>query len=291
MVAVTLVDGVLADSIPVSDRGLLYGDGVFETIGYRQRQLVRLPDHLRRLQQGCERLGIPLQLATIEQHLEVLFSCLASGPEVPGEGVVKIIVTRGDGGRGYAPPASAVSRSLIQFHPMPAQYAEHARRGISAMLCQHPVSVNPVLGGMKHLNRLDQVMASRELVAAQNQPQADPMLQEGLMFDSQGNLIEGTRSNVFVVIRDQLCTPALDAAGVCGIMRQALLAWYAGQGVEVAVRSIAGDELMLASEVFICNSVMGIWPLNRLHDFNSATTLNLPDDFMARRAQSGLLGQ
>ncbi|HDZ09751.1 aminodeoxychorismate lyase [Pseudohongiella sp.] len=291
MVAVTLVDGVLADTIPVSDRGLLYGDGVFETICYRRQQLLQLPAHLRRLQQSCERLGIPLQLATIEQHLNFLFSCLPSGPEAPVEGVVKIIVTRGDGGRGYAPPTSAVSRSLIQFHPMPAQYAEFARQGIACMLCQHRVSVNPGLGGLKHLNRLDQVMGSRELVAAQNRPHVDPMLQEGLMFDNQRNLIEGTRSNVFAVIRDQLCTPDVTAAGVCGIMRQTLLAWCAGQGIGVVVRTIPADELMLASEVFICNSVLGIWPVNRLYDFTSDATRVLTDDAMARRAQRGLACQ
>lgn len=287
MTALTLVDGVLADNIPVSDRGLLYGDGVFETICYRRQQLLRLPAHLRRLQDSCERLGIPVQPAAITQHLDALFSCLPSGPDAPREGVIKIIVTRGDGGRGYAPPASAVSRSLIQFHPMPAQYAEFFRRGISCMLCQHPVSVNTGLGGIKHLNRLDQVMGSRELMAAQNLPNADPVLQEGLMFDSQGDLIEGTRSNVFVVIRGQLCTPDLSAAGVSGIMRQALLKWYAEQGTGVVVRAISGDELMLASEVFICNSVLGVWPVNRLHDFRSGATRDLPDDTMARGAQVG----
>lgn len=287
MVALTLVDGVLADSIPVSDRGLLYGDGVFESICYRQQQLLRLPAHLHRLQQSCERLGIALRLTTIEHHLDLLFSCLPSGPDAPHEGVVKIIVTRGDGGRGYAPAVSAVPRSLVQFHVMPVHYAEFARSGISCMLCQHPVSVNPGLGGLKHLNRLDQVMGSRELVAAQNQPYADTVLQEGLMFDNQGNLIEGTRSNVFAVIDGQLCTPDLTAAGVCGIMRQTLLAWCAGQGIEVVVRAITRAELMLASEVFICNSVMGIWPVNRLHDFTSGISRDLIDDTMTRRAQNG----
>lgn len=291
MVALTLVDGVLADTIPVSDRGLLYGDGVFETICYRQHRLLRLPAHLHRLQHSCERLGIPLQLATIEQHLDALFSLLAFGPDAPHEGVVKIIVTRGDGGRGYAPPASAVSRSLIQFHAMPAQYAEFSRRGIACMLCLHPVSVNAALGGLKHLNRLDQVMGSRELVAAQNQPHADPMLQEGLMFNSQGELVEGTRSNVFAVIGDQLCTPDLSAAGVSGIMREALLQWCAEQRMEVVVRAISGAELKLATEVFICNSIMGIWPVNRLYDFSSGTNRDLVVDTLARRAQIDLTCQ
>lgn len=290
MVALTLVDGVLADTVPVSDRGLLYGDGVFETLACRQRQVLQLPAHLLRLQDSCRQLGIPVHSQDIEQQIGTLLSCLPPAPEAPEEGVVKIIVTRGDGGRGYAPPASVKPRVVIQFHPMPADYAGFSHSGISCMFCQHPVSANRALAGLKHLNRLDQVMASRELAAAQTRAaNADPLLQEGLMFDGQGNLVEGTRSNVFVVIDNRLCTPDLSEAGVSGIMRAALLDWFAGQGVTVRVRTIAGTELPLASEVFICNSVMGIWPVNRIYDLSTDTCLTLPDQAMARRAQHGLL--
>ncbi|MBC54055.1 MAG: aminodeoxychorismate lyase [Gammaproteobacteria bacterium] len=290
MVALTLVDGERADTVPVTDRGLLYGDGVFETLAYRQQQILQLTAHLQRLQVSCERLGIPIDRRDIERQIARLLSCLPSGADAPTEGVIKIIVTRGDGGRGYAPLASPDARCLIQFHPMPADYAGFSQRGISCMLCRHPVSANPALAGLKHLNRLDQVMASRELVAAQNGAgHDDAWLQEGLMFDVQGNLVEGTRSNVFAVISGQLCTPDLSEAGVSGIMRAALLDWFAGQGVTVIVRRIAGAELALASEIFICNSVMGIWPVNRVHDFSTETCLTLPDQALARRAQRGLL--
>lgn len=295
MPALTLVDGVLADTVPVTDRGLLYGDGVFETLAWRGRRLMQLPAHLQRLQTSCHQLGIPVHMPDIEQQLDKLLACLSPdvlSPETdsPDSGVVKIMVTRGDGGRGYAPPTPGTPRVIIQFHPMPADYAGFSRRGISCMLCRHPVSANPVLAGLKHLNRLDQVMASRELVAAQNRTaDVDPLLQEGLMFDAQGLLVEGTRSNVFLVIEGQLCTPDLSDAGVSGIMRAALLDWFAEQGVPVCVRAIAGTELWLASEVFICNSVMGIWPVNRVHDFSTDTCLVLPDQTTARRAQRGML--
>jgi 4-amino-4-deoxychorismate lyase len=290
MVPMTLVDGVLADSIPVSDRGLLYGDGVFETVRYRQQQLVRLPAHLLRLQRSCEQLGIPVRMADIEQYIDSLLRQVSSAPDMPADGIVKIIVTRGDGGRGYMPPANAVSRSLVQFHLLPAPYADFSRHGISCMLCQHPVSSNPVLGGLKHLNRLDQVLASQELAVAQNNAaHSDSPLQEGLMFDSRGSLIEGTKSNVFAVLNNQLHTPDLSQAGVCGIMRNALLEWFAGQGIQVAVTTISAEELMLATEVFICNSVIGIWPVNCVYDFTSGARLHLPDQATARRAQQGLL--
>lgn len=290
MLALTLVDGVLCDTVPVTDRGLLYGDGVFETLAYRQYQLVQLPAHLQRLQASCEQLGIPVERHDIEQQIDRLLSCLPTGPDAPRDGVIKIVVTRGDGGRGYAPPVSPNARCLMQFHPMPADYAGFSRSGISSMRCRHPVSTNRALAGLKHLNRLDQVMASRELVVAQNRAgHGDGLLQEGLMFDAQGNLVEGTRSNVFAVISGQLCTPDLSEAGVSGIMRAALLDWFAGQGVAVSVRTIAGTELALASEIFICNSIMGVWPVNCVYDFSTDTCLRLPEQTMARRAQRGLL--
>jgi 4-amino-4-deoxychorismate lyase len=298
MVALTLVDGVLTDTVPVSDRGLLYGDGVFETIRYSRQQLLLLPAHLERLQQSCTQLGIALVPGEIQGYVDALLTRLsftpaptpASAAGVPQDGVVKIIVTRGDGGRGYAPPASAVSRCLVQFHPLPKHYAEYARGGISCLMCSHPVSSNPALAGLKHLNRLDQVMASRELVAAQNSAHyADSMLQEGLMCDSQGNLVEGTRSNVFAIIDGVLCTPDLSEAGVSGIMRSALLDWYREQGTAVAVKRFSAAELSLASELFICNSVLGVWPVNRVYDLVEGTTFNLLDQTMARRAQQWLL--
>lgn len=288
MALLTLVDGVLADTLPVSDRGLLYGDGVFETIRYQRQQLLLLPAHLTRLSQSCERLGIPVCMAEIGRYLELLIKHLGSADSELQEGVVKIIVTRGDGGRGYAPPHSAVSRSLLQFHPMPAGHADYFHHGIDCMWCSHPLSGNPALAGLKHLNRLDQVMASRELLAAQHEAAgSDLPLQEGLMCDTQGNVIEGTRSNIFAVIAGQLCTPDLSDAGVSGVMRSALLDWYAGQGIAVVVRKISARELGLATELFICNSVIGIWPVNRLHDLTVGSVLNLADQTMARRAQSG----
>lgn len=288
MAMLTLVDGVLADFIPVSDRGLLYGDGVFETIRLQRQQLLLLPAHLTRLSQSCERLGIPVRMTDIERYLELLIQHLSSANNALQEGVVKIIVTRGDGGRGYAPPHSAVSRSLLQFHPVPAGHADYFRHGIDCMWCSHPVSGNPALAGLKHLNRLDQVMASRELLAAQRKAEgSDLPLQEGLMCDTQGNVVEGTRSNIFTVIAGQLCTPDVSDAGVSGVMRSALLDWYAGQGIEVMVRKISARELRLATELFICNSVIGIWPVKRLHDFTAGTVRDLVDQTMARRAQSG----
>ena len=290
MAVLTLVDGELADNVPVSDRGLLYGDGVFETMHYRQHQLMRLPAHMLRLQRSCEQLGIPLLMTDIQQHIDSLLSRVSSLADTPTDGIVKIIVTRGDGGRGYMPAATSQSRVVVQFHLMPTPYAECYRRGISCMLCRHPVSINPALAGLKHLNRLDQVMASRELAAAQNNAaNTDPRLQEGLMLDSLGDLTEGTRSNVFLVINDQLCTPDLTQAGVCGLMRNLILDWFEGQGIPVTVRAITGQELMLASEVFICNSVIGIWPVNSVYDFSSGTCIHLSSQTMARSAQQGLL--
>lgn len=281
---VTLVNGLRAASIPVTDRGLLYGDGVFETIRLQHQRPLLLDEHLHRLARGCELLGLEFAVGDIAGQMGLLLQQaeVMELHRTHESSILKIIVTRGDGGRGYAPAANQQCRSILQLHPLPSGYDVHASNGISCMVCQHPVSDNPALAGIKHLNRLDQVMGSREL---QRASQTDSSVQEGLMCNSHGQLIEGTRSNVFLNIAGRLCTPDLGTAGVAGIMRDALLAWWRHQGTAVEVRAVTRDELQLASEVLICNSVIGVWPVNRIYLKNNSEPVVLHQHELARAAQ------
>lgn len=253
-----LINGQHIREISARDRGLNYGDGVFETILVIRGKPVLWPEHLDRLTLACEALHLSLDRQLVEtEALELLARSTAE------RAVLKIILTRGEGGRGYRPPASVSPTRIISLHDVPGNQVEFARNGISAICCRHPVSVNPALAGIKHLNRLDQVLASLELT---------DNTEEGLMFDLSGKLVEGTRSNVFLVRSGKLSTPDISQAGVAGIMRAWILLHCHEQGIPVSVSALSRSDLQAADELFVCNSVFGIWPVRQLQDGDQTFT-------------------
>lgn len=254
------IDGQPGNSLPTSDRGLLYGDGVFETIRLHHGQPLLWSAHQQRLLRSCHQFGIDLDAASLEEQLQTALAAIHE-PEFDVSAILKIIVTRGDGGRGYMPQEDIKPRIIIQLHSLPSQLSEHSVNGVGCIICSHPLSINPALAGHKHLNRLDQVLASRELAGNFNALNVF----EGLMTDGQGLLIEGTRCNVFVVVAGRVCTPDLSTAGVAGVMRGWLLAQFEKHNIPVHIRSVALEELKIASELFICNSVLGVIPVTRVH--------------------------
>jgi 4-amino-4-deoxychorismate lyase len=246
----------LRDQISTHDRGLLYGDGVFETIRCRDGKLLLGALHQQRLLSSCARLGIALDPLAVQSWLDALVDQAPST-----DLVLKIIVTRGEGGRGYAPPAVPDYTFIAQWHELPPAIEAAWNNGVDCLLCEHLLSENAATAGIKHLNRLDQVLGSRELLAA---GQVCSSVREGLMFDQHQRLIEGTRSNLFMVINHRVCTPDLGFSGVAGVMRQWILQCLAEQDRAVEVVPLTVDSLRLASELFICNSVFGIWPVSRV---------------------------
>lgn len=240
------VTRITTDSIPDDDRGLAYGDGLFETIRINASHSVLLDEHLRRLCKGADCLGISFDKEQLRQDIEKLIS------DLPENGVLKIILTRGSGGRGYRPDENAESRILLSLHPLP-DYGENADKGVSVFICQQRLAHQPSLAGIKHLNRLEQVMASLEW------PKGDYM--EGLMLDMDDNVIEGTRSNIFWSGNGTLFTPDLSSCGVAGILRDTLLKQI--PETEIIQKSRI-NELVSADEIFICNSVFGVWPVTQI---------------------------
>lgn len=241
-----LVNGQVQNNLSLTDRALHYGDGVFETIRVRDGKPALWHQHLARLTHSCDRLEIPLAADQLEREVALLLS------NSPDDGILKIIVSRGSGGRGYMPPESPSPTRILQFHPLPAGYDSKASHGIRAMVCNHPISSNSALAGIKHLNRLDQVMASLELRNG-----AD----EGLMCDESGHLIEGIKSNVFMITQGRIITPDLISSGVAGIMRAVVIDLLRQMKMQLEVRTIVLPELRSVNEVFVCNSVIGIWPV------------------------------
>ena len=248
-----LINGQVADCIATTDRGLLYGDGVFETLAVVAGQLCYPERHLQRLQTGCERLGMaPVDEPRLLQECRVLI-------ERAPQAVIKIIITRGSGGRGYRPPLPSQVTRILQLHDWP-DYPESCRvEGVRTRICQTRMGRNELLAGIKHLNRLEQVMARREW--------DDAAIREGLMLDSGGRLIEGTMSNVFLVKDGVLLTPDLQSCGVAGIIRARVLELAEEHAIAASIQALDLSDLQQAEEVFVCNSLTGIWPVTGVDEW------------------------
>lgn len=243
-----LVNGIAENRIDISNRGLQYGDGVFETIAYRNGQYEFLTEHLSRLVMGCERLGIPFtDLDSLKSDLSQIKVSLDSNT------IIKIIVTRGAGGRGYLADVSAKPDRIVSTHPFPEYPSEIYDKGIKLRVCHHRLSTNSRLAGIKHLNRLDQVIARNEWT--------DSTISEGLTLDQVGHVIEGTMSNLFLVKDKTLFTPSISESGIRGIIRDKLIELAVIAGLRVLETTITLDDVFHADEVFVCNSIIGLWPV------------------------------
>jgi len=243
-----MINGEITGEIAATDRGLHYGDGLFETMAVVDSRPRLWTAHMARLQRGCEVLRLPtpdLQLLQDEAY------ALSAGSE---RAVLKVMITRGSGGRGYRPPQEAVPQRLLFRYPWP-DYPEPSQ-GLRLRICQTPLACNPALAGIKHLNRLEQVLARAEW--------DDPTIHEGLMCDLDGMVKEGTMSNLFWVQDGRLYTPDLSRCGVAGVMRGQVMALARDLGISVMLDEVHPDELAQMDEVFLTNSLIGIWPVAHL---------------------------
>lgn len=245
-----LVNGNPGDTISIRDRGLLYGDGVFRTLRAVHGKALHWPLHYRKLRHDCAALGIACpDFELLSAELEALLKQQA-------DATVKLIVTRGQGMRGYMPAAGADPTRIWDVSPPPSYPSAYAISGVKIRLCNLRLSSQPRLAGIKHLNRLENVLAAAE--------SSDPEVAEGLLLDVDGRVIEGTRSNLFIGVQGGLATPDLSRCGVAGVQRERVLDWAQQHGMAAEVRDIALEELLQADEVFLTNSIIGIWPVREL---------------------------
>jgi len=251
MTAHVLINGVEADTVHHSDRGFQYGDGVFETIAVINGVFLLWDAHMARLQEGCQRLKIPLpdaDLLWVEAN-----QLWHDGAVVMTRGILKIIITRGPGQRGYGVPSQVTATRLISLTDWPDTLIPLSSRPCTVRCCQTRLGLNPQLAGIKHCNRLENILARAEW--------DDQAIVEGLLFDNDDQLIEGTMSNVFLVREQCLSTSALDKVGVAGVMRAHVLEIAKKLGIKTHVGAISCSELNQANEVFLTNSLIGIWPV------------------------------
>lgn len=238
------------------DRGLLYGDGLFETIAIVDGKTLLLEEHLNRLIKGCERLSIPLHPPELKDEIShFLRTCVQE--EASDKAILKLIITRGCGSRGYDITTANEPVRILQWHEFPDYPENFSKQGVGVFLCKTPLAKNPVLAGLKHLSRLEQVLARAEWKS--------PDFQEGLMFNTDDLLIEGTMTNVFLVINNKLLTPLMDECGVDGVMRNYILNLAKQLKIDCGIEHISRESLKQADEVFLTNSIIGIWPVRQIN--------------------------
>ena len=242
-----LINGEQTDQLSALDRGIQYGDGLFETIAVIDGRLCLWERHLQRLQSGCKRLGItaPEPAGLLAEASALTRHCQRA--------VLKIVVTRGIGGRGYHPSKDAQPSRVIYCTPWTEYPAEYWEKGISMRLCSTGLGINPALAQIKHLNRLEQVLARAEW--------SDPAIFEGLMLDSDGHVIEGTMSNLFLIKKGVIITPDLKHCGVAGIMRGVIIELAATLNIPLVIEDVSLDDVKSADAIFISNSLIGILPV------------------------------
>ena len=244
-----LVNGEKVSTVSHQDRGLQFGDGLFETIAIYNGEILYWSEHWQRLSEGCKRLFIPLPDESV--LVKEIQSLLKDKPKQ----VIKLVYTRGVSERGYKFEQLQPTR-IISRTDWPKFDSKNAKEGIELFICQTRLAHQPLLAGLKHLNRLENVLARHEW--------QDNKYAEGLMFDVNNLVIEGTMSNIFMVENDELYTPDLTQCGLAGITRQRILNYASKENIVIKVCEINKNKLLEADEIFMCNSLIGIWPVKNI---------------------------
>jgi 4-amino-4-deoxychorismate lyase len=257
------VNGQESSIVGVFDRGLQFADGLFETVAFVDGKPRLWDRHMARLASGCARLNMPAPDA------EVLRSEADRANGGAKRAVVKIILTRGSDSTGSAPPTM-----ITAARDWPPDLETRLRDGVVARICDTRISRNPRLAGIKHLNRL-------EYVLAQNEVRMDET-GESIVRDTQGYVIETCRANLFVVRGGQVYTSDLRYSGVCGVLRAEILEIAKDLEIMVAVVWLTPRELFAADEVFVTNAVLGVCPVRRIED------RDFPVGPMTRKLQEAL---
>lgn len=231
------------EALALDDRGFRYGDGLFETMRAHRGAVPWWQAHWQRLSAGAGRLALTLPDAGAA--LQEATSLLDGR-----DGVLRLQVTRGAGGRGYASSPTAEPTWVLSLHPLPAP---PDAAGLRLRWCVTRLAAQPALAGMKHCNRLEQVLARLEL------DRAAPPVDEGLLQGPDGELVSATAANVFVLVEGQWLTPPVERCGVAGVCR----GWLLERGL-ACVRAVSRGSVERADAVVLTNAVRGILPVSQL---------------------------
>jgi len=249
------LDGTPTSVLPLPDRGVDYGDGLFETLLVHRGKPLYTGLHMGRMAHGLRVLALPDCLKDARQQLEIAAN--SSFNQFKWQwAVLRLSVIRGYGQRGYAPFANALPRILIQIGCLDrdgGQVNTAATLGVASVR----LSKQPLLAGIKHLNRLEQVLAA-------TQAQADGV-DECIMLDQTDHLTCVVAGNLFLVRGGKLMTPKMSGCGVAGTRRRLIMEkWAPSIGLEVREVRLKMSDLLAAEEVFYSNSLQTVRPISRL---------------------------
>jgi len=249
----TSVNGAPKNAFPLGDRGLAYGDGLFETMRCIGSTIPLLDYHLDRLRSGCQVLKIPYP----EDQVTSGISALMAKTNSASDAILKLILTRGEGGRGYCPPdIGKTEPTLLLNYWETGSDQDTGQNGVEILVLKHRLSSCQRLAGVKHLNRLEYVLAAQEI------PFESDI--QGLLLNEDEKVVETLHHNIFCVRSGVLFTPSLDNSGVSGVMRRFLMEkLIVSANISCVVKELSLEELVSSDEVFICNSVRGIWPVRK----------------------------
>ena len=245
------INGIFTRKIDIADRGFQFGDGIFETMAFSEDNLEFWSEHMSRLKKGCKVLSMPCP-----DLKKIFFKAKKMCKSFNAQGALKLIVSRGIGERGYKIPEKIKPSWAISLYPWPKFPEANFIQGVNVRKCITTISRQPLLSRIKHLNRLEQVLARSEWKARN--------ITEGLMCDDKDHVIEGTMSNIFLVKNNNLYTPNLDFCGIDGIMRNIVIKIAKSKNIKISIQKIKYNELFKADGLFLVNSLIGIWPIRRL---------------------------
>ncbi|SMY35816.1 Aminodeoxychorismate lyase [Photobacterium malacitanum] len=246
-----LVNGYEQQALAITDRATQYGDGCFTTMLVEQQCVQLWSLHLARLALSLQRLAIA---APNWQQIHSQVAALAL--KYPDKGGIKILISRGSGGRGYNPFGCDDTQVVITDFEWPLHYQQWQQQGITLGVCQQRMGNSPMLAGMKHLNRLEQVLLKQEVETAG--------WVDAIALDGDDRVIETTVANLFWRHGNTVYTPALQRAGVAGVMRQQILNMLDELNYDYQVGDFGINAVLAADEVFITNSLMALVPVNQI---------------------------
>ena len=260
-----LINGSFDHAISPLDRGFAYGDGVFRTLVMREGSPENWPLHYQKLVADCSAIGI------VCPSPELLMNDLQQLFLLDETAVAKIIVTRGEGNRGYTPPAVTAPMRVVVKSPMPQYPETRFVDGVNLTVCETRLALQPRLAGIKHLNRLENVLARMEWHS--------PNIADGIFLDINDNVIECTAGNIFARFDDTLITPSLTQCGVAGVTRQRIIELAHTLALKIVVETLSLEKLLSADEVIVCNSLYGAWQVKTVQmkaSQNNSNSLEKP---------------
>lgn len=259
--------------VDIADRGLLLGDGLFETLRVYGGHVFKLEDHLGRLARGAAELGIPLPLdgpdiaSAAHETLEAHHLDAASA-------ALRITLTRGPGQRGLLPPEDPRPNLIISVSPYHPAVPDDGYAVTTAKRVRR--NEGSLTARLKTLGYLDNIVAQTEAAVEG----AD----EALLLNNRGAIVCGARSNVFAVIKGTLLTPAIEEGALPGITRATVLHLARELSAATSETRITLGDLAKAEEAFLTNSLLEIVPIRRVDNWqvpSGTVTRRLSDAYRA----------